>query len=355
VVDASGKVVTPGLIDIHTHVAGGLRRLTGEDQALPPDLAGVNAGVTTVVDAGSMGAYNIAGFLNHNAAGAKTRVLALVNAGTLGVIRAPEVRDAADIDHAAAVAAIRARPDVIKGVKARMVSPAVVEMGVELPKAAKAISSEAGVLLMTHIGDILKDHPKAAQVTPRLLGEILTKGDIVTHSFSPRVGALLADRKLLPEVKEARRKGVVFDVGVGTANFSFDSARAVLDQGLRPDTLSSDLIVRSRMNGPTFSLTECMGKVMSVGFSLEDVVRMTTSAAAQAMGIADVAGSLEVGRSADISVLDVVSGDWVFIDNFGGRNRGDLAVRPLACVRAGEVMPLDYGPRPWGWLPESAS
>jgi dihydroorotase len=108
------------------------------------------------------------------------------------------------------------------------------------------------------------------------------------------------------------------------------------------------------MNGPTFSLTECMGKVMSLGLSLEDVVRMTTSAAAKAMRIDDVAGSLEVGRAADICVLEIIDGDWLFVDNFGGRNRGSAAVRPWACVRAGELMPLDYGPRPWGWLPEKA-
>jgi len=243
------------------------------------------------------------------------------------------VRDANDIDHDASVAAIKARPDVVCGVKLRMVSPDITELGIDLPLAAKAIASEAAVPMMVHVGDITEDHPVAGRLTPRLLSEILTAGDIVTHTLSFHVGALLTGDKLLPQVWEAREKGVIFDVGVGRANFSFDSARKVLEQGFLPDTISS----------------------VSLGLSLEEVVRMTTSKPAEVIGLSDNIGSLAVDREADISILEVVEGEWLFHDVTGGTNTGSLAIRPVACIRAGEMMPIDYGPHPWGWLPESTS
>ena len=355
VVDATGKVLTPGLIDLHTHIAGCLRKPVKEDIMVLHDVAGVNSGTTTIIDAGSTGAYNAAGFVNFVASQAKTRVLAFLNVGTMGLMRVPEVRDANDIDHDASVAAIKARPDVFCGVKLRMVSPDITELEIDLPLAAKAIASEAAVPMMVHVGDITEDHPVAGRLTPRLLSEILTAGDIVTHTLSFHVGALLTGDKLLPQVWEAREKGVIFDVGVGRANFSFDSARKVLEQGFLPDTISSDLTIMSQFAGPTYSLAECMGKMMSLGLSLEEVVRMTTSKPAEVIGLSDNIGSLAVDREADISILEVVEGEWLFHDVTGGTNTGSLAIRPVACIRAGEMMPIDYGPHPWGWLPESTS
>lgn len=352
VIEATGKVVTPGLIDLHAHIAGNLRKSVKEDLMLLPDAAGVHAGCTTVVDGGSIGAYNVAGFIKFIASHAKTRVLAFLNVGKLGVISNPEVRDSTDLDHDASVAAINGCRDLIRGVKFRLVSPGVSRLGIDLALAGKSIATEAQVPVMVHVGDIVEDHPVAGELTPRLLADVLSGGDIVTHTFSFHVGALLDGNKLLPEAWEAREKGVIFDVGVGRANFSFDSAKRVLDQGFMPDTLSSDLTSMSQFAGPTHSLMECMGKVMSLGLSLEDVVRMTTAAPAKALGLADEIGSLIAGRVADISILEVIEGEWLFRDITGGTNTGSLAVKPSACIRAGEVMPVDYGPHPWGWLPK---
>ncbi|MCZ6538771.1 MAG: amidohydrolase/deacetylase family metallohydrolase [Chloroflexi bacterium] len=352
-IDATGLIVTPGLIDLHTHVAAGIRKAIGEDLMVAADVVGVNAGVTTVLDAGSTGALNVGGFLNSIVPGATTRVLALLNVGSIGVMRAPEVRSADDIDHTAAVEAIQSAPDVIRGVKIRMVSPGITALGIGLPVAAKAIATEAGVLVMVHVGDILGQDPVAAELTPTLLANVLTEGDIVTHTLSGQVGALLPDigGLLLPQALEARANGVYFDVGVGGSNFSFEAARRIVDQGFVPDTISSDLTAMSRFAGPTFSLTECMGKVMSLGISFEDTVRMTTSKPAEVLGMSGEIGSLGVGTGADISILDLVEGEFKFHDITGAVGTGAQAIRPVLAIRDGVPAPLDHGPRPWGWLP----
>ena len=356
VIDAKGLLVTPGLIDIHTHVAAGIRQASKEDMMGEPDIAGVHAGVTTVLDAGSTGAFNIGGFTNFVAPSAYTRTFALLNVGTMGVARAPEVRDSEDVDIDASIAAIDARPDVIVGVKARMVSPGIKTMGIELPKAAKKIAdgADTDAFLMVHVGDIMGQDPVAAELAPQLLSDVLTEGDVVTHSLSFQVGALLNGGELLEETKAARERGVYFDVGVGRANFSFDSAKQVMDQGLVPDTISSDFTQASRHAGPTHSLVECMAKMMALGVSLEDAITMTTANAAKILGIEDETGTLAVGYDADISILEPVGGDFVFRDPTGATLNGSMALRPVTTVRAGQVIPVDFGPRPWGWLPEQA-
>ena len=351
VVDANGLVVTPGLIDLHTHAAGGIRKPINDDFMVDPDTAGVNAGVTTILDAGSIGALNSGGLVNYLAPNAKTRLLALLNIGKMGVANLPEVKSSSDIDHASSVQVIRSAPSIIKGVKARMVSPGITALGNDMPKAAKAITDEAGGFVMVHVGDIAGQDPIAADLTPSLLTDILTKGDVVTHTLSGAVGALLADGSLISQVQEARENGVYFDVGVGGGNFTFASAQAVIDQGFMPDTISSDITAMGIYAGPVFSLTECMGKVMTLGISFEDAIRMTTSKPAEILGIADDLGSLSVGTTADISIVDLVDGDFSFIESSGTTKAGSQAIKPVMAIKDGVPQPLDHGPRPWGWLP----
>lgn len=378
-IDATGLIVTPGIIDIHTHVAGGLRRSSpyDEDMMQDADTAGVNSGVTTVVDAGSCGVANIGGLVNHVIPNSKTRVLALLNVGSLGVNRIPEVTSALDIEHDAAVATIQARKDVIIGVKARMVSPGIAELGMKLPKAAKAIANDAGVRLMVHVGDTTGQSDQALNAAPKILGELLTENDIVTHSFSEARGSLIgADRTLLNEALEARARGVKFDIGVGGKNFSFDAAKRVLDGGLTPDTISSDVTLQSRYMGTSFSQMDCIGKVISLGFGLEQALVMSTRNPAAILssslpsraqtlplsggvsegvqgdeGFEQMLGCMAPGTHADLTILRIHEGEWEFIDGDGNTNIGPYALEPVSCIRAGQVMPIDYGPREGGWLP----
>ena len=351
VVDASGLVVTPGLIDLHTHAAGGIRKPVNDDFMVDPDTAGVSAGITTIIDAGSIGALNSGGLVNYLVPNAKTRLLALLNIGKMGVANLPEVKSSSDIDHASSVQVIQSAPNIIKGVKARMVTPGITALGNDMPKAAKAITDEAGGFVMVHVGDIAAQDPIAADLTPTLLTDILTKGDVVTHTLSGAVGALLADGSLISQAQEARNNGVYFDVGVGGGNFTFASAQAVIDQGFMPDTISSDITAMGIYAGPVFSLTECMGKVMTLGISFEDAIKMTTSKPAEILGIADDLGSLSVGTTADISIVDLVEGDFSFIESSGTTKAGSQAIKPVMAIKDGVPQPLDHGPRPWGWLP----
>jgi dihydroorotase len=355
VVDASGALVVPGLIDLHTHVAGPLRKIGEDDLYLEPDIAGVLGGVTTVVDAGSVGAYNLGGFARFVVPACATRVISFIHAGTLGIFHAPEIKSRDDIDVEAGIEAVLGSGGLVRGVKVRMVGPAVAVLGAELPKLAKEIANGGGVPLMVHVGDYITHNEVARKLVPVLLDDILEPGDIVTHATSHQIGSLLdEDGNVLATARRARERGVIFDAGVGIRNFTFKSARVILGQGFVPDTISSDLTVPGRQS-PTHSLTECMNKFMALGLSLEDVVLRTTARPAEVLGMSEQLGSISPGREADLSILEIVDGDWIYRDNFGGVLRAqNAALAPRLTVRAGRVFKPAIGPRPWGWLPERA-
>ena len=348
VIKADGKIVTPGLIDLHTHVYHGVNQ-TGVD----PDLAGVRAGVTTVVDAGSAGCYTFGGFPEHVAPKAKTRIICMLHISRTGLSFQPEISGRDDIDFDETVSVIRANKPLIQGVKVRAVGPAVPTLGVEMVELAKRAANEGGVRLMVHIGDRSIGESGGPTITRELL-PTLEPGDIITHLFSGNAGRILDDGgKVLPEIMEAQERGVFFDTAHGRQNFSFDVAKAALDQGVRPRSISTDLTIPGRLN-TVHSLAEMLSRFMALGFGLVDVIRMATSEPAKALDMDGEIGSLAVGRAADISVLEEHTGDWLFRDTDGGTLRSDKALAPVLAVKAGEVFTAEWGPRPWGWLPDMA-
>ena len=240
---------------------------------------------------------------------------------------------------------------LIRGIKARMVSPALEIMGMEMPRLAKRAAREAGISLMVHIGDTEKRYdPKV--IHPLLA--LLEPGDILTHYFTPNPGGVLdSNGKLVPEAREAVDRGVWFDTAHGRMNFSFDVGRRCIDQGLMPHCISTDLTVPGRLN-TVHSMTEIMTRFLGLGFTLPQVVTMSTSNPAKAIGAQARLGSLAVGRQADISVLNIEEGDWVVYDILGSGLRVNRAFTPHLTVKRGRVFTPDFGPRPWGWLPDRA-
>jgi dihydroorotase len=232
-----------------------------------------------------------------------------------------------------------------------MVSPALEIMGMEMPRLAKQAAREAGIKLMVHIGDTEKRYDP--NVIRQLL-PIMEEGDIVTHLFTANPGGVLdANGKLVPEAREANDRGVWLDTAHGRLNFSFDVGRRVLDQGLMPHCISTDLTLPGRLR-TVHSMTEMMTRFLAMGFTLDQVITMCTFNPARALGQEERLGTLGVGRQADISVLEIKEGDWKVFDVVGGSLRVDKAMVPVLTVKKGKVFEAGWGPRSWGWEPDPA-
>jgi dihydroorotase len=357
-VRGDNRYVVPGLIDLHTHVGYGATTAGVGMGCVDPDVGGVGSGVTTVLDAGSVGIANVGVFGTHILPHAKTRVICYVNVGTFAhtTPAAADVMHMEDIDRKAIASCVQANPGMIGGFKLRLVGPVVAERGEDVVRLSKEIATEHGLPLMVHIGDGRHpDRSRAGDLT-RFLLKTLTAGDILTHLCTPNPGGVMnaqeAARSVVPEVEEARANGVVIDSALGRGNFGIDVARRQAELGVRPDTTSSDLTAGGRRLG--VGLLDSMAKFMSVGYSLSDVVRMTTVNAARGLGQGSQLGALAVGREADISIFDVVDGNWKFTDTLNQPFTGSKALVPVQTIRHGVLYSPDWGPYPWGWLPEQA-
>ena len=343
-IDVAGKIVAPGLIDVHAHVFDGVI-----SNGLEPDLAGVRAGVTTVVDAGSSGSATFGAFPRHILPRSHTEVLPFLHICQTGLATNPDIFAAASIDLDATISVVNAHKPLIRGIKARMVSPALEILGMEMPRLAKRAARECGLPLMVHIGDTTRRYD------PHVIRELLPllePGDIVTHLFTPNPGGVLdSNGKLVPEARELADRGVWLDTAHGRMNFGFDVGRRVLDQGLVPHCISTDLTVPGRQR-TVHSLVEMMARFLGLGFSLDQVISMCTVKPATVLGEQDRLGTLGVGRQADISVLDVRDGDWVVHDTLGASLRISRTVVPVLTLKAGRLFEPEWGPHAWGWEPQ---
>ncbi len=255
IVDVTGRLVTPGLIDAHTHVGPGY-------WGIDPDPVAWYSGVTTWVDAGSAGAYTVDG-LRRVARAAGVRIHALLNISAVGLAgRTGESRDLANCDVPLAIDTIQADRELFHGVKVRIDSETVGDNGVEPLRRGLAAAEACGVPLMAHIG-----------TAPPALDEVLDlmrPGDLVTHCASG-IAAPLG-----PAVRAAAERGVLLDLGHGSGGFAFDVLEAQLDAGLAPHTVSTDLHARS-LHGPVFDLPTTMAKLLAVGVPLDEVVAAVTT------------------------------------------------------------------------------
>ena len=351
VLDVSGKIVAPGLVDVHTHVYHPGRNWNH------PDVAGVRSGVTTIADAGGPGSADFEDFCQYVLPKAQTTVYSFLSVFRERSLGAPPSEDQMDVDGVVEIA--RNNPDLVKGVKVIVASRTVQSLGLKHVEASKRAAREGGVRLMMHIGDIgpKSQTPTPSDVTAEALA-MLDAGDLVTHVFTPLTGAALdEDGQLLSALVDAQDRGVFIDTSYGDFNFGWDRADTVLAQGLRPDTIATDIEIHAGDGMRKLSergLLEYASYFLAMGFSVEDVVRMTTSTPAAYLGIQDRAGSLQEGRTADISVLDVVKGRWLLTDATGKSRVGTEALVPVVTIKGGQAIYPGEPPHSWGWTPPVA-
>ncbi len=331
--DVAGLLVVPGLIDAHVHCFRGFGA-----NSMDPDLLGVSRGVTTVVDAGSAGHSSFGLFREHIMERAKTRVLAYLNLSTLGSVVNPQFARLGDprlIDPEGIAKTAAEHRDRLVGMKWMATASALGPLGLEPLKRGRAIADEVGLRVLVHIGESWGDGP--APPIEQVV-ELLRPDDTVTHMYTGHRGGLLdANGRLAPAVREARARGVRFDIGHGANNLSFAVAQRLLDQDFPPDAVSTDASHLS-VRGPVYDLPTTMSKLLGLGVPLAEVIAMATSHAADLIGRADELGSLAVGRVADVSVLRLEEREWTALDS----RREMLTVRqqlvPIFAVRAGEVI-----------------
>lgn len=329
--DLAGRYwLSAGWIDSHVHCYP--KSPIYHDEA---DRIGVETGVTTVVDAGSTGADDIDDFWQLTRA-CTTRVYALLNIARSGILTQNELADMSRIDGPALKAAIARLPEFIVGLKARISSSVVEQNGIKPLERAKALQKENGDLpLMVHIGN---NPPNLDDIA-----NLLASGDIITHCFNGKPNRILTpEGQLRASIGRALQRGVRLDVGHGSASFSFEVARVAIAQGILPQTISSDIYCRNRINGPVRSLAHVMSKFLHVGMTLPQVIECVTSHAAEGLRLADK-GRLEVGFDADLTIFDLEQRSCLFSDSEGQTLEGNAQLIPLAALVGGQGFLTDEG------------
>jgi dihydroorotase len=366
IIDATGLIVTPGLIDTHAHV---YEHVSG-DFGLNPDLVGIRTGVTTVVDQGGPSALTFDGFRKFIVEKAKTRVFAFISAYLAGGLlghRYVELYGPSGINVKAIVKAARENPDLVRGIKAHAEPGGYSRWGMASMKLAKEASRELKLPVYIHLGTLWPEAEGTAVDAAKIIDEVvplLDPGDILAHPFTRfPSGFVAADGSIHPLIREALAKGVRIDVGRG-AHFSFKNAEQVLAAGILPFTLGADLhgynvrlkdggrayrgmftgegvdsIVAEDRASPferPYSLHHAMTELVALGVPLPEVVRMATENAATMLGLKGEIGALSVGMPADLSAMRLVDGDWTLVDSEQVTHKARQLIHPEFALRAGK-------------------
>ena len=347
-IDATGLMVVPGLIDLHTHVYRG-----ATFWGIDPDPVAARSGATTWVDAGSAGAIGLAGLREFVVERAKVRVLAFVHISAIGLVSVDyESERLEHCDVRVCCRAIERNRDLVVGVKVRMGSPTVGSNGCEPLRLARQAAEASGLPVMAHVG-----------IGPPDLTEVLDElrpGDVITHCYTGHSMSLVGhDNRVRDAARRARDQGIIFDIGHGAGSFSFRNAELMLADGFAPDVISSDIHHLSRYgngllaanagltyyvrreNKDALDLLSCMTKLLHLGMPFADIVSAVTERPARVLGRYPEIGALRVGGAADLCLLRLDEGQFDLFDTHGEHRRTTRAVRAAVTLRAGRVLTED--------------
>ncbi|MGM0125468.1 dihydroorotase [Enterococcus sp. AZ194] len=295
-----------------------------------PDQIGVEKGVTSVIDAGTTGAENIHEFYEL-AQQAKTNVYALVNISKWGIVEQDELADLSKVKEALVRKVLQSLPDFIVGIKARMSKTVIGDNGITPLEMAKKIQADNQHLpLMVHVGS-----------APPELEEILSvmeKGDVLTHCFNGKVNGILDQEtdKIKSFVWDAYNKGVIFDIGHGTDSFNFHVAQKALQEGLQARSISTDIYIRNRMNGPVYDMATTLEKLFVVGYSWAEIINKITEAPAQNFGLRNK-GKVQVGYDADFTLFKIEEKEKELTDSNGYTRMTNQQITPVKTIIGGIV------------------
>jgi len=317
-VDARGKLVVPGLIDIHTHTA---RFREGPELVLKD-------GVTGWIDAGSQGADHIEDTIAV-AKSAPQQARVLINIGRAGILPEGDTMDINRADVEACRNAIARNRDAIAGVKARLSRDVAGPNDYEVLRRTQQVASSFNLPVMIHMGQTITPLGK--------LIDLLKPGDVVTHMYAPPPNSIVDDNgKIIPEVTAARRRGVWFDVGNGqTGHMRWDTIDQIVKANFWPDTFSTDWNTNAHMTG-VIDFPNCMSKFLMLGMPLDQVIARATVNAAKTFPVFRGRGTLAAGAPADIAILELRNGDFEYLDNFNNKRTGHQRLFPAGTVLGGK-------------------
>ena len=328
VIEVPGCYVTPGLIDFHVHSFWGVNPYGCELDALC-----MSTGVTTAIDAGSSGPINFKGFKKLVYEPSKTRMIAFIALAQHGVLNDPgELEDLRFADPNAAAATVGESPDVGVGIKVRLHKKGVGQNGREALRLAIRAGEASKSPVMVHVGN--------TGISMSEIADTLRRGDVITHCYTPQKPSIIDEQgKLLPEVRKAKERGVIFDVGHAGGHFDFNLVCRAMGEGIVPDIISSDL--HGRLSQPGFGvvgdLLTTLTKFLPLGLTFDEIIARCTTNPARVIGWQDRLGSLEVGREADIAVLQLVNEPTKLRDSVGGEMTAEQRIAARWTIRQGEV------------------
>lgn len=332
VIDASGCIVTPGLIDFHTHVF-----YRGTENSIAPDISLLPSGITTAVDGGSAGSANFEAFYHSVIRTSMVRIIAYLNIASAGqtTMRYDENLDPTCFDSDKIAALFQQYNSSLAGIKIRFTSGIVNDFGMEALEKTLQIATDNHCPIMVHPND-----PPCT--TEELVGH-LRPGDIFTHVYHAMGDHILDDKGMIKKaVIKARNRGVIFDAANGRSNFAFKTALPAMRQGFDPDIISSDLTPLNLYRQPAFGLPFLMSKYLAMGMSLEKVVTACTSTPAKCLNMADEIGTLVPGACADVAIFRMEKVKVRFLDICGQESWGSRLLVPKMTIKSGNIVYKDF-------------